>query len=144
LIDALVLLKRHALLLAKDFFEQTVDLLLGLHAVQEHVVATTELGELAFPTNGAINSVVDRDVRHHKADVLLGHVAVFVKIVHIKGQLQLCFKSRLVDFKEPVDEFFEVNIYGATEVADAKESLSDDSRELGVIEERDLVDAFAL
>ena len=67
-----------------------------------------------------------------------------VIFLHLEGHLHLVFKGTQVDFDHAVDERALVNVVLASFLEYAEEAIGDDSRQLDVLKERDLINELKL
>lgn len=69
-------------------------------------------------------------------------VIILSRSLHVEDHFHLGVEVAVVDLEESVDEFAQVNEALALEVHDVEEALAYNARQLGVEDQRDLVDAF--
>lgn len=67
-----------------------------------------------------------------------------IKNLHIKRELDLGLKVAVVHLKEPMYEFSEVDVFILAQIEHCKKSFSNDTWEVGVCQQSDFVDTFAL
>ena len=86
----------------------------------------------------------DRHASNNGRDVSLGDVLVVVKIVDIKDELHLLVELAAIDPQQPREKFFRAEVAVAVRIEHSEETLSQQARQLAVVQKANLVHAFGL
>jgi hypothetical protein len=90
----------------------------------------------------ALFLILRNGVEHHFFNVLLRYEIVVIKIVYIEYQSDFDVLVIRVELHDGRDEFAEAEVAISVFISDVEDSLADDPREVGILEEGRLADSF--
>jgi len=127
---------------AKALLQQHQHLFECVHSLLESLCSTAFAGVLAFAAD--VGRLDDRHTRDDSNDIFLADESVHVKIVNVEAEFELLLEFRAVKDQEALKELVLREIRIVVLVNDLEDAFCEQPRQLAVVDEGDLVDAFLL